>query len=60
MTHAKIIETVGTAKIAAITGQPEVHVRVWKGRGIPRSRWADILDAVPDVTLDMLKAGARQ
>lgn len=58
MTHADLIEAKGVAKIAAITGQPEVHVRVWKGRGIPRSRYADIIDAFPDVTLDQLKAGA--
>jgi hypothetical protein len=60
MSHAAIIEAKGTDRIAAATGQPRDHVRVWKHRGIPRSRFADILAAFPDVTLDMLKAGAPQ
>lgn len=57
MTHAELIASKGTAEIAAKVGRPASHVRVWKCRGIPRSVYADILDAFPDVTLDQLKAG---
>jgi hypothetical protein len=58
MKHAEIITAKGTAAIAEKVGVPPAHVRVWKLRGIPRSRFADVLAAFPDVTLDALKQGA--
>lgn len=57
MTHSEMIEAKGTATVAEKVGRPASHVRVWKNRGIPRSIWAEMIDAFPDVTLDMLKAG---
>lgn len=60
MTHAEIIEAKGTAAVAAKVGRPPAHVRVWKCRGIPRAAYADLLEAFPDLTLDMLKAGRPQ
>lgn len=60
MTHAELIAAKGTATVAAKVGRPAAHVRVWKCRGIPRAAYADIIDAFPDVTLEMLKAGKPQ
>jgi hypothetical protein len=57
MTHAEIITEKGTAEIAEKCGVSPAHVRVWKNRGIPRAAYAEIMDAFPDVTLAMLKAG---
>lgn len=57
MDHASLVEQKGAAVIAAKVDVPVTHVRVWKNRGIPRSRYADIITAFPDITLDMLKAG---
>lgn len=47
----------GAAVIAEKVGVPVEHVRVWRSRGIPRSRFGDIITAFPDVKLDVLKAG---
>lgn len=58
MTHAELIAAKGTAEVATKVGRPVPHIRVWKSRGIPRSAYADFLDAFPDVTLEQLKAGA--
>lgn len=57
VTHAELIAEKGTAAIAAATGAPRAHVRVWKHRRIPRSVYAELIEAFPDVTLDVLKAG---
>ena len=57
MTHADLIEAKGAAEIAAAMGVDLGHVRVWKNRGIPRSRYAFLLDAFPDLTLAMLRDG---
>lgn len=61
MTHADIIAAKGAAEIAARIGVPSINVRMWKKRNtIPRSAWAELIDAYPDVTLDSLKAGEHQ
>lgn len=60
MTHADIIAAKGTAEIAEKIGVPPAHVRVWKNRGIPRSAYAEIMNAFPDVTLAALKAGEKK
>jgi hypothetical protein len=57
MTHADIIAAKGAADIAAKLQIPAINVRMWKSRNtIPRSAWAELIDAYADVTLDMLKA----
>lgn len=61
MTHADIISAKGAAEIASRIGVPSINVRMWKSRNtIPRSAWAELIDAYPDVTLDLLKAGEHQ
>ena len=58
MMHAKIVEAKGAKVIADRIGVPPGRVRVWKSRNvIPRSAWAELIDAFPDITLDTLKAG---
>jgi hypothetical protein len=58
MTHADIIAAKGAAEIAGRLQIPAINVRMWKSRNtIPRSAWAELIDAYPDVTLDALKAG---
>lgn len=57
MNHADIIETKGTKAIAEACRVNLGHVRVWKHRRIPRSAYADIITAFPDVSLDMLRSG---
>ncbi|MFZ2252664.1 MAG: hypothetical protein WAW13_00650 [Minisyncoccia bacterium] len=57
MSHAEIIASKGTASIAEKLGVPRAHVRVWKNRRIPKGAYAEIIDAFPDVTLEMLKSG---
>ena len=47
----------GTQAVAKACGITPAHVRVWKHRRIPRSAYADLITAFPDVSLDMLKAG---
>lgn len=59
MSHPDIIHAKGAKVIADAIGVPAGRVRVWKARGvIPRSAWAEMIDAFPDITLDLLKAGA--
>lgn len=60
MKHSELIAAKGTAEIAAKVGRPASHVRVWKNRGIPKSVYADLIDAFPDITLDALKSGEHQ
>jgi len=57
MSHASIIEQKGTEAIAEACGVPRDHVRVWKNRRIPRAQYAFLIDAFPDVTLDLLVKG---
>lgn len=58
MDHAQIIDTKGAPTISDALNVSLGHVRVWRSRNtIPRSRYADIITAFPDVSLDMLKAG---
>lgn len=58
MMHSEIVGAKGAKVIADKLGVPAGRVRVWKSRKvIPRSAWAELIDAFPDVTLDMLKAG---
>jgi hypothetical protein len=59
MTHADLIEAKGgAAKVAEAIAVPAVTVRMWKyRRSIPRAAYAELLQAFPDITLDMLKAG---
>ena len=55
-TAAELIEEKGDALIAERTGAAIGTVRVWKSRNrIPRSMWAELLTAFPDLTLDRLK-----
>lgn len=59
MSHPDIIHSKGAKVIADRLGVPAGRVRVWKNRGvIPRSAWAELIDAFPDITLSQLKAGA--
>lgn len=59
MTHSEIVGSLGAKTIAERIAVPAGRVRVWKTRNvIPRSAWAELIDAFPDVTLDMLKSGA--
>jgi hypothetical protein len=61
MTHSQLISTLGTKAIAEGIGVPDGRVRVWKCRNtIPRSAWAELIDAFPVVTLEKLKAGEAQ
>lgn len=57
MDHADIIGSKGTDAIAAALQVTRAHVRVWKHRRIPRAVYAELIDAFPDITLSMLKAG---
>lgn len=58
MMHSEIVGAKGAKVIADKLGVPAGRVRVWKARNvIPRSAWAEMIDAFPDVTLDQLKAG---
>ena len=57
MRHADIIAELGTAEVADRLGVPAARVRVWKSRRIPRSSYAELITAFPQVTLGMLKAG---
>jgi hypothetical protein len=57
MTHRQIIEVKGTATIAAACNVPPAFVRVWKRRGIPRTAYGFLVEAFPDVTMDLLLAG---
>lgn len=59
-THSDIVAGKGASEIAAKLGVPAINVRMWKKRNvIPRSAWAELIEAYPDITLDLLKA-ARQ
>lgn len=60
MTHAELIDAKGAATIAEKLGVKAGDVRVWKHRGIPRSRFGEMIDAFPDVSLETLKGGVRQ
>lgn len=61
MMHSEIVGAKGAKVIAEKLEIPVGRVRVWKFRNvIPRSAWAEIIDAFPDVTLEMLKAGKPQ
>lgn len=61
MMHSEIVGAKGAKVIAEKLEIPAGRVRVWKFRNvIPRSAWAEIIDAFPDVTLEMLKAGEPQ
>ena len=56
-THADLIAARGAAEIAAKLGVPPINVRMWKSRNtIPRSAWAELIDAYPEITLEVLKA----
>ena len=58
MMHSQIVAAKGAKVIADKLGIPAGRVRVWKTRNvIPRSAWAELIDAYPDVTLEVLKAG---
>jgi hypothetical protein len=58
MMHSQIISAKGAKVIADRLAIPAGRVRVWKTRNvIPRSAWAELIDAYPDVTLEALKAG---
>ena len=58
MKHADIIDRVGAVEIANRLRVKLTHVRVWKHRGIPRSRYAFLIDAFgSDITLAMLADG---
>lgn len=58
MMHSEIVGAKGAKAIADTIGVPASRVRVWKSRGvIPRSAWAELIDAFPDITLEKLKAG---
>ncbi len=57
ITHADLIAAKGAAEIAARLGVPPINVRMWKSRNtIPRSAWAELIDAYPEITLEVLKA----
>jgi hypothetical protein len=59
MTHSEIVKALGAKIIADRIDVPVGRVRVWKCRNIiPRSAWAELIDAFPTVTLEKLKAGA--
>ena len=59
MMHSEIVGSKGAKVIADKLGVPAGRVRVWKSRNVvPRSAWAELIDAFPDITLDQLKAGA--
>jgi hypothetical protein len=59
MTHSELISALGAKAIAERIGVSDGCVRVWKCRNvIPRSAWAELIDAFPTVTLEKLKAGA--
>jgi hypothetical protein len=61
MTHSEIVSAIGAKAIAERIGVPAGRVRVWKFRNvIPRSAWAELIDAFPVVTLEKLKAGEAQ
>ena len=57
MNHSDIINEIGAAVVAQQLGVPVEHVRVWKNRGIPRARFAEIITAFPAVSLERLRAG---
>lgn len=58
MMHSEIVAAHGAKVIAEKLGVPAGRVRVWKHRNVvPRSAWAELIDAFPDITLDQLKAG---
>lgn len=60
MTHSEIVEALGAKTIAERIDVPPGRVRVWKFRNvIPRSAWAELIDAFPAITLEKLKAGER-
>ena len=57
-TPSQIIEEKGGASVfaKAVGVEPGV-VRLWKYRStIPRRAWPDILEAFPDITLDVLRS----
>ena len=61
MTHSEIVSTLGAKTIAERIAVPAGRVRVWKFRNvIPRSAWAELIDAFPGITLEKLKAGEGQ
>jgi len=58
-THSDLIAAKGSAEIAAELGVPAINVRMWKSRNtIPRAAWAELIDAYPDITLEVLKAAS--
>ena len=61
MNHADLIEAKGgAAEMARLMGVKPGIVRMWKYRGrIARTAWLDVMDAFPDVTLEMLRLGER-
>ena len=58
-THSDLIAAKGSAEIAAKLGVPAINVRMWKSRNtIPRAAWAELIDAYPDITREVLKAAS--
>lgn len=52
----QLIEDKGVSAIAEATRREPGAVRVWKHRNrIPRDAWPELMDAFPDVTLDVLR-----
>jgi len=57
----EIIEQKGVSLIAERLGERPETVRIWKHRKrFPRAKWFDLVEAFPDVTLDMLRADDRE
>lgn len=55
-TPAELIAEKGERVIAKVTDSRLGTVRVWKTRNrIPRSKWAELVEAFPDLTVDRLK-----
>lgn len=51
-----LINAKGAQAIANALGMNVVAVRLWKHREtIPRARWAELMEAFPDITLDDLR-----
>lgn len=55
-TASDVIEAKGVAAFADALVMPRETVRQWKHRNIlPRSKWPEIMDAFPDLTLARLR-----